>query len=203
MLSHWLANREETKFADYEQALWVCQHSPAQIRGCLKELRDGGHPRKRGRPRNVPRRERPITDYQIDSCFRGWRLACAWPWQHGVGYRWCASAAPARKCSTTSASNFETISGQDIFHVTHMALRDILRRRASLISRRNVLRSSATIVAGGVIAVGMMAYPHAPDNEPGGYLNLLEERWRKLAESGDDVEIRGPCYSGCTVLPTL
>ena len=68
--SHWLANREEKKFADYEQALWVCQHSPAQIRGYLKELRDGGHPRKRGRPRNVPRRERPITDYQIDSCFR-------------------------------------------------------------------------------------------------------------------------------------
>jgi len=65
-----LANREEKKFADYEQALWVCQHSPAQIRGYLKELRDGGHPRKRGRPRNVPRRERPITDYQIDSCFR-------------------------------------------------------------------------------------------------------------------------------------
>ena len=65
-----LANREETKFADYEQALWVCQHSPAQIRGYLNELRDGGHPRKRGRPRNVPRRERPITDYQIDSCFR-------------------------------------------------------------------------------------------------------------------------------------
>ena len=68
--SHWLANREEKKFADYEQALWVCQHSPAQIRGYLKEQRDGGHPRKRGRPRNVPRRERPITDYQIDSCFR-------------------------------------------------------------------------------------------------------------------------------------
>ena len=70
VLSRRLANREEKKFADYEQALWVCQHSPAQIRGYLKELRDGGHPRKRGRPRNVPRRERPITDYQIDSCFR-------------------------------------------------------------------------------------------------------------------------------------
>jgi hypothetical protein len=70
MLSHWLANREETKFADYEQALWVCQYSPAQIRGYLKEWRDGTHPRKRGRPRNVPRRVRRITDYQIDSCFR-------------------------------------------------------------------------------------------------------------------------------------
>ena len=70
VLSRRLANREEKKIADYEQALWVCQHSPAQIRGYLKELRDGGHPRKRGRPRNVPRRERPITDYQIDSCFR-------------------------------------------------------------------------------------------------------------------------------------
>jgi len=69
-LSRWLANREETKFADYEQALWVCQHSPAQIRGYLKEERDGRRPRKRGRPRNVPRRARRITDYQIDSCFR-------------------------------------------------------------------------------------------------------------------------------------
>src|SRR5262249_54481909 len=70
MLSHSLANREQTKFADYEQALWVCQHSPAQIRGYLKEQRDGMHPRKRGRPSNVPRRVRPITDYQINSCFR-------------------------------------------------------------------------------------------------------------------------------------
>jgi hypothetical protein len=69
-LSRWLANREETKFADYEQALWVCQHSPAQIRGYLKEVRDGRRPRKRGRPRNVPRRVRRITDYHIDSCFR-------------------------------------------------------------------------------------------------------------------------------------
>src|SRR5262249_43001847 len=70
MLSHSLANREQTKFANYDQALWVCQHSSAQIRGYLKERRDEGRPRKRGRPRNVPRRVRPITDYQINSCFR-------------------------------------------------------------------------------------------------------------------------------------
>jgi hypothetical protein len=36
--------------------------------------------------------------------------------------------------------------------------------------------------------------------EPGGYLHILEERWRKLAESGDDVEIRGPWFSGCTMI---
>jgi hypothetical protein len=70
MLSHSLANREQTKFANYEQALWVCQHSSAQIRGHLKEMRDEGRPRRRGRPRNVPRRVRRITDYQINSCFR-------------------------------------------------------------------------------------------------------------------------------------
>jgi len=70
MMSHALADREQTKFANYEQALWVCQHSSAQIRGYLKERRDEGRPRKRGRPSNVPRRVRPITDYQINSCFR-------------------------------------------------------------------------------------------------------------------------------------
>src|SRR5262249_31905082 len=48
MMSHALADREQTKFANYEQALWVCQHSSAQIRGYLKERRDEGRPRKRG-----------------------------------------------------------------------------------------------------------------------------------------------------------
>jgi hypothetical protein len=37
-------------------------------------------------------------------------------------------------------------------------------------------------------------------HDPGGYLHILEDRWRKLFESGDDVEIRGPCYSGCTMI---
>jgi hypothetical protein len=70
VLLRWLANREETKFADYEQALWICQHSPAQIRGCLKEWRDGMRPRRRGRPKVIPRRRRRITDYQIERYFR-------------------------------------------------------------------------------------------------------------------------------------
>jgi hypothetical protein len=65
-----LANREEAKFADFEQALWVCQHSPAQIRGYLKELRDGTRPRRRGRPKNIKPRRMPITDYKIERCFR-------------------------------------------------------------------------------------------------------------------------------------
>jgi hypothetical protein len=69
VLSSWLAKREGNKFADFEQALWVCQNSPAQIRGYLKELRDGA-PRRRGRPRNIKRRRKPITDYQIERCFR-------------------------------------------------------------------------------------------------------------------------------------
>jgi len=36
--------------------------------------------------------------------------------------------------------------------------------------------------------------------EPGGRLDLLEQRWRDLAASGDEVEIRGPCMSGCTMI---
>jgi hypothetical protein len=36
--------------------------------------------------------------------------------------------------------------------------------------------------------------------EPGGILHEHEARWRALAESGDDVEMRGPCVSGCTMI---
>jgi hypothetical protein len=68
----WLANRELElgHYPDFEHALVACQSSPAQIRGFLKELRDGTRPRRRGRPRNVKPPRRPITDYQINSCFR-------------------------------------------------------------------------------------------------------------------------------------
>ena len=37
-------------------------------------------------------------------------------------------------------------------------------------------------------------------HDPGGYLHILEDGWRKLVESGDNVEVRGPCYSGCTMI---
>jgi hypothetical protein len=37
-------------------------------------------------------------------------------------------------------------------------------------------------------------------DEPGGYLHLYEERFRKLAGSGDEVEIRGTCPSACTTI---
>jgi hypothetical protein len=71
VFQRWLTLRELERghYPDWEQAS-ACENSPAQVRACLKELRDEGRPRRRGRPRNVPRRERPITDYQIDSCFR-------------------------------------------------------------------------------------------------------------------------------------
>jgi hypothetical protein len=36
--------------------------------------------------------------------------------------------------------------------------------------------------------------------EPGGIIQDHIERWRKLAESGDDVEIRDACKSGCTLI---
>jgi hypothetical protein len=34
----------------------------------------------------------------------------------------------------------------------------------------------------------------------GGLLNLYIERWKTVAASGDDVEIRGPCPSACTLV---
>ena len=49
--------------------------SPAQIRGYLKDLREGKRPPKRGRPKDKSRYRpiteyRPITDYRIDRCFQ-------------------------------------------------------------------------------------------------------------------------------------
>ena len=67
-----LAHRhyEQRKFASWEQAIWVCQNSPAHIRGYLRELRDGKRQR-RGRPKLAPRTQRGvITDYKINRCFR-------------------------------------------------------------------------------------------------------------------------------------
>jgi hypothetical protein len=37
-------------------------------------------------------------------------------------------------------------------------------------------------------------------NEPGGILQDHIKRWQALAASGDNVEIRGPCVSGCTMI---
>ena len=37
-------------------------------------------------------------------------------------------------------------------------------------------------------------------NEPGGIIQDHVKRWRALAASGDDVEIRGPCVSACTLI---
>jgi hypothetical protein len=37
-------------------------------------------------------------------------------------------------------------------------------------------------------------------HEPGGIIVEHINRWRQLAQSGDDVEIRGPCFSACTLI---
>src|SRR5262245_18195066 len=37
-------------------------------------------------------------------------------------------------------------------------------------------------------------------HEPGGVIKEHIERWQALARSGADVEILGPCYSGCTLI---
>jgi hypothetical protein len=67
----WLAYREQENLGgDFQQALWICQNSPAQIRGYLKELRDRTPPTRRGRPKNIRHRRKPITDYMINRCFR-------------------------------------------------------------------------------------------------------------------------------------
>jgi hypothetical protein len=57
-------------FPSSDHALKVCQFSPAQIRGYLRELRAGKR-RGRGRPKVTPRiQKRAITDYRIDACFK-------------------------------------------------------------------------------------------------------------------------------------
>jgi hypothetical protein len=45
--------------ADFDEALHVCQESPAQVRGYLRSLRQRG---------------KPLTDYRINRCFRPVRL---------------------------------------------------------------------------------------------------------------------------------
>ena len=63
-----LAYREEDKLGDWASS--ICENSPAQIRGYCRELRDGNHRPRRGRPRNPPTHRRSISDYQIDRCFQ-------------------------------------------------------------------------------------------------------------------------------------
>jgi hypothetical protein len=64
-----LAYRERDRFASWEQALWTCQNSPAQIRGYCRELRDGKRPVRRGRPKHKAQAKRAVTDYRINACF--------------------------------------------------------------------------------------------------------------------------------------
>ena len=37
-------------------------------------------------------------------------------------------------------------------------------------------------------------------HEPGGIIVEHIKRWRELTQSGDNVEIRGPCFSACTLI---
>jgi hypothetical protein len=72
-----LAYREEHRFADWDQALWTCKNSPAQIRGYFRELRDGKRNARRGRPRHKSQTRRAITDYRINRCFQPIQLTTA------------------------------------------------------------------------------------------------------------------------------
>jgi hypothetical protein len=36
--------------------------------------------------------------------------------------------------------------------------------------------------------------------DPGGNVFQYRDRWREIAQSGEDVEIRGPCLSACTLI---
>jgi hypothetical protein len=36
--------------------------------------------------------------------------------------------------------------------------------------------------------------------EPGGVLHEHMQRWRELVQTGSDVEVRGPCFSACTMI---
>jgi hypothetical protein len=65
-----LAYRHADELGDPELALWICQNSPAQIRGYLRELRDGNRPTRRGRPKKHKSPVRAITDYRISRCFQ-------------------------------------------------------------------------------------------------------------------------------------
>jgi hypothetical protein len=69
LILRWLANREKRKFADEDQALWICKSSPAQIRGFCLEERDRSLKRRRGRPRRYEARRQTLTDYKIRACF--------------------------------------------------------------------------------------------------------------------------------------
>jgi hypothetical protein len=67
-----LADREyeNGKLPDREWAMWICQNSPAQIRGVCNELRDKDRKTARGRPSARPLPSRPsVTDYRIKGCF--------------------------------------------------------------------------------------------------------------------------------------
>ena len=57
------ARRQRSKFADEDQASFICEYSPAQIHGYCVELRNKDRSKRRGR------RRRAITDYRIKRCF--------------------------------------------------------------------------------------------------------------------------------------
>jgi hypothetical protein len=68
LVLRWLAYREQEN-GHFDYAREVCQNSPAQIRGYLRELRDGKR-RNRGRPKMKPKiTKRAITDHRINKCF--------------------------------------------------------------------------------------------------------------------------------------
>src|SRR5262245_52712007 len=50
------------------------------------------------------------------------------------------------------------------------------------------------------ISQAVIRPPYVITNEKGGNLIEHQTRWKQLAESGVDVEVRGPCWSACTLI---
>jgi hypothetical protein len=89
LVLRWLAHRDEEKFGDFQQALWICENSPAHIRGYLRHLQKKERLRtgqsllkanqkkglrKRGRPKQGRTNRRVISDHRINRCFRSIQL---------------------------------------------------------------------------------------------------------------------------------
>jgi hypothetical protein len=67
LVLRWFAYRDQHKFGDWEQALWICQNSPAQIRGICR-----GWTRRTRRDhlrKYTPQHRQSATDYRFNACF--------------------------------------------------------------------------------------------------------------------------------------
>jgi hypothetical protein len=100
-----LAYRECDKFDDWDAARRTCRDSSAQIRGYLRELREGKRSQNRGRPKHRPGYRRvPITDYHIDACFQRIELEPVTP-AASIIMSALAKSPPKRLCASNACGH--------------------------------------------------------------------------------------------------